>query len=235
MISVKTDMINTILVPQGAEYQAVCRGLSRVTGFQLQVIAVPLGMKPLYQFLEKNCQHLNQPNQRVLLMGLCGSLNQHYNVGDIVIYEDCVYQGNLLECDRNLTESIHQQLGDKVSFVKGLTSDRVISLAAEKRNLHQQFSADVVDMEGFATLEFFQQQGVSVVMLRVVSDDSLHDIPDLTSVITADGSLQPLPLVWKLISQPLAATRLIRGSLQGLKVLERVAYCLKTTSYRTHI
>lgn len=229
MLPTMTDMMPTILVPQGAEYQAVCRGLSRVTGFQLQVIAVPMGMKPLYQFLEKNCQHLNQPNQQVLLIGLCGSLNQDYSVGNIVLYQDCVYQGNLLECDRNLTESIHQQLGDQVSFVKGLTSDRVISLAAEKRHLHQQFGADVVDMEGFTTLEFFQQQGVSVVMLRVVSDDSLHDIPDLTSVITADGSLQPLPLAWKLISQPLAATRLIRGSLQGLKVLEQVAYSLKTT------
>ncbi|MBD2296555.1 phosphorylase [Anabaena sphaerica FACHB-251] len=219
-------MINTILVPQGAEYQAVCSGLNRVPGFQSKVIAVPIGMQPLYQFLEKNCQHLNQLNQKVLLMGLCGSLNQRYSVGNIVLYQDCFYQGNLQACDSNFTTDIHNQLGDKVSFVKGLTSDRVISLAKEKRNLHEKSGADVVDMEGVAFLEFFQQLGVSTAMLRVVSDDAFHDIPDLTTAISADGSLQPLPLAWKLICQPLAATRLIRGSLQGLKVLEKVACCL---------
>jgi hypothetical protein len=48
-------------------------------------------------------------------------------------------------------------------------------------------------------------------MLRVVSDDSKHDIPNLTSAINSDGSLQPLPLAITMIRQPIAATRLIRG------------------------
>ncbi len=67
-------------------------------------------------------------------------------------------------------------------------------------------------------------------ILRVVSDDSLHDIPDVTSAINSDGSLQPLPLALALIRQPLSATWLIRGSLKGLKILERVAYCLASKS-----
>ncbi|MBC5794698.1 phosphorylase [Sphaerospermopsis sp. LEGE 00249] len=225
-------MINTILVPQGAENQAVCRGLSRVKGLQPQVIAIPLGMKSLYQFLEKNCQHLNQLNQRVLLMGLCGSLNEHYKVGDIVLYRDCMYQRNLQKCDRTLITEIYNQLGDTVAFVQGLTSDRVISLAAEKQNLHLQSGADVVDMEGFTFLEFFQPLGISTAILRVVSDDTLYDIPDLTTAISADGSLQPLPLALTFIRKPLAATRLIRSSLQALKILETVAYCLASSSTR---
>ncbi|QYX34358.1 phosphorylase [Sphaerospermopsis torques-reginae ITEP-024] len=225
-------MINTILVPQGAEHQAVCRGLSRVKGLQPQVIAIPLGMKSLYQFLENNCQHLNQLNQRVLLMGLCGSLNEHYKVGDIVLYRDCMYQRNLKKCDRTLITEIHNQLGDKVCFVKGLTSDRVISLTAEKQNLHLQSGADVVDMEGFPFLEFFQPLGLSTAILRVVSDDTLHDIPNLTTAISTDGSLQPLPLALTFIRQPLAATRLIRSSLQALKILETLAYCLASSSTR---
>jgi nucleoside phosphorylase len=110
--------------------------------------------------------------------------------------------------------------------VKGLTSDRVISLAAEKQNLHQKFGVDVVDMEGFALLEFFQNLNVSIAMLRVVSDDAVHDIPDLTTAISTEGKIQPLPLVSTFIRQPLAAARLIRGSLQGLKILERLAYRL---------
>jgi hypothetical protein len=219
-------LINTILVPQGAEYKAVCRGVRRFRGYQPQVIAIPIGMQALGEFLDLNCQYLNQ---RVLLMGLCGSLNQRYGVGDIVLYGDCVYQGNLQECNYTYIKDIQSQLEDQVYIVKGLTSDRLISLAAEKRSLHEKFAADVVDMEGFTALEFFQPRGVPVAMLRVVSDDSHHDIPDLALAIAPDGSLLPLPLATTLIRLPLAAIRLIRGSLQGLKVLENVTYRLLNT------
>lgn len=219
-------MIKTILVPQGAEYQAVCRGLSRVPGSQPQVIAIPLGIQALQQFFSKNQQYFHQLNQPVLLMGLCGSLNPLYRVGDIVLYQNCLYQGNLQNCHGSLTVDIHNHLGKQVSFVTGLTSDRIIASADEKHNLHQKTAADVVDMEGFVFLEFFQELAGSVAILRVVSDDSVHDIPDMTSAISTDGSLQPLPLAWKLIRQPLAATRLIRGSLQGLQILETVSYYL---------
>ncbi|NET71085.1 MAG: phosphorylase [Sphaerospermopsis sp. SIO1G2] len=218
-------MIKTILVPQGSEYQAVCRGLNKVQGFSAQVIAIPMGMKSLQKFLHQNYQHLQQQNQPVLLMGLCGSLSQHYSIGDVVLYEDCIYQGNLESCHLDLNKYIYEKLRSQVYFVKGLTSDRMIALATEKSNLHKSFAADVVDMEGFAFLNFFFPP-VSAAILRVVSDDCIHDIPDLTAAIGSDGSLHPLSLTRQFIRQPIAALRLIRGSLTALKILETTAYHL---------
>lgn len=218
----------TILVPQGAEYQAVCRGLKGVNSSTPTIIPIPVGIKPLNTYLHKlpeQHQFLNL-QMRVLLMGLCGSLNPSYSVGDVVLYQDCVYQGDRLHAHSSFTKEIYSPLSDKVTLVKSLTSDRVISTAAEKRHVGETFGADVVDMEGFAALDFFHQLGVPIAMLRVVSDDCQHDIPDLTSAISADGSLKPLSLAIKLISQPIAATRLIRGSLRGLKVLEEVTKSL---------
>ncbi|MEH2465178.1 5'-methylthioadenosine/S-adenosylhomocysteine nucleosidase family protein [Nostoc sp.] len=215
---------NTILVPQGAEYKAVCRGLSGVTGSIPTVIAIPVGMKPLLKYLQQsqgNGQFL-APKSRVLIMGICGSLSDRYTVGNIVLYQDCVYSGKRQECDRTFTTQLHSSLSKKVSLVKSLTSDRVICSAAEKRHLGETLAADVVDMEGFTALEFFNTAGVDVAMLRVVSDDCQHDIPDLTSAINSDGSLNPFPLAMGMLRQPLAATRLIQGSLKSLKVLEQV-------------
>jgi hypothetical protein len=63
-------------------------------------------------------------------------------------------------------------------------------------------------------------------MLRVVSDGCDHDIPNLNSGLSSDGSLQPLALAVAMLKQPIAATRLIRGSLQALKVLEQVTTLL---------
>ncbi|MEH1864189.1 MAG: phosphorylase [Nostoc sp.] len=215
--------INTILVPQGAEYKAVCRGLSGVTGSIPIVVAIPVGMKPLLKYLHQ--EQFLAPKSRVLIMGICGSLSDRYKVGDIVLYQDCVYQGKLLECDRTFTAQLHSSISEKVSLVKSLTSDRVIWSATEKRHLGK-MGADVVDMEGFTALEFFNAAEVSVAMLRVVSDNCQHDIPDLTSAINSDGSLNPFPLAMAMLRQPLAATRLIRGSLTALKVLEQVTNML---------
>jgi hypothetical protein len=216
--------INTILVPQGAEYKAVCRGLSGVTGSIPKVAAIPVGMKPLLKYLHQG-QFL-VPKSKVLIMGICGSLSDRYKVGDIVLYQDCIYQGKLLECDRTFTAQLHSSISKKVSLVKSLTSDRMIWSAAEKLHLGETLAADVVDMEGFTALEFFNVGGVAVAMLRVVSDDCQHDIPDLTSAINSDGSLNPFPLAMAMLRQPLAATRLIRGSLTALKVLEQVTNLL---------
>ncbi|MEH2022420.1 5'-methylthioadenosine/S-adenosylhomocysteine nucleosidase family protein [Nostoc sp.] len=216
--------INTILVPQGAEYKAVCRAFRGVTGSIPTVISIPVGMKPLLKYLQQG-QFL-APKSRVLIMGLCGSLSDRYTVGDIVLYQDCVYQGKQQECDRTLTTQLHSSISEKVSLVKSLTSDRVIWSATEKRRLGETLAADVVDMEGFTALEFFNATRVSVAILRVVSDDCQHNIPDLTLAINSDGSLNPFPLAMAMLRQPLAATRLIRGSLTALKVLEQVTNLL---------
>ncbi|MCC5636122.1 phosphorylase [Nostoc sp. CHAB 5844] len=215
-------MMNTILVPQGAEYKSVCRGLRQNTE-AIQTVSIPLGMQPLTKYLQQ--WHQQWPS-RLLVMGLCGSLRQRYAVGDVVLYQHCTYQGQVQECDRTFTTQLYSRLHQKVSLVKGLTSDRIIWSATEKSHLGETSDSDVVDMESFAAVKFFQQMGVAVAVLRVVSDDCQHDIPDLTAAISANGSLQTLPLAWGLISQPLAATRLIRGSLQGLKVLEKVTQLL---------
>ncbi|WP_414571242.1 phosphorylase [Nostoc sp. CCY 9925] len=215
---------DTILVPQGAEYQAVCRGLRNLTGSIPRVLPIPVGMKPLLQYLQQSAEsgQILAAKSRVLIVGLCGSLSDRYGVGDIVLYEDCVYQDKRQECDRSFTAQLHSAFPTLHFPIKGLTSDSVIWSATEKRRLGETLAVDVVDMEGFTALEFFNAAGVAVAMLRVVSDDCQHDIPDLTSAINSDGSLRPLPLAMGMLRRPLAATRLIRGSLIGLKVLEQV-------------
>jgi hypothetical protein len=106
--------------------------------------------------------------------------------------------------------------------VVALTSDRVIHWAREKQQLAKAYGAEVVDMEGFAALQVLTEAGIPVAMVRVVSDDCGHDLPDLSAAFDAEGYLQPLPLALQFLRDPIAAARLVRGSLQGLRVLERV-------------
>lgn len=225
--------INAILVPQGPEYKSICRGLSGVNGSKPPIYPIPVGVKPIIKYLDKwqESGHLRESSQpRVLLMGLCGSLTSRYSVGDIVVYRSCVYGSDekLAEkmCDRVFTDEIFNNLKEKAFLVKGLTSDRLVYSASQKRHLGEVYDAEVVDMEGFAALDVLSKAGFAVAMLRVISDDLQHNLPNLNSAISADGSLQSLPLAIGMLRQPIAATRLIKGSLRGLKVLEKVTTCL---------
>jgi hypothetical protein len=93
--------------------------------------------------------------------------------------------------------------------------NRIIVSAEQKRHLGQLYDTQVVDMEGFAALEVLTRAGLAVAIVRVISDNSHHNLPNLTSALTPDGSLQPLPLAIAMIQQPIAATHLIWGLCRG--------------------
>ena len=212
--------INTIFVPQGAEYQAVCRGLKQVQTDRVRVISIPVGMKHVQQTIASNYfRSSNSP--RVLIMGLCGSLSKQYSVGKVVLYQGCCnLDGQKIDLDVELTTAIEQKLS--VDLVMGLTSDRLVHQTKEKIILSQTYPVSVVDMEGYGYLKELQTQGIPVSILRVVSDDLTGDIPDLTQAIDRNGNLKTGSMAIAFLQQPISAIRLIQGSLTGLKTLKQV-------------
>jgi nucleoside phosphorylase len=220
-------VIEIILVPQGAEYQAVRRGVGRA--LTPVVVPIPVGSVPLSAYLKMWQQAASlSSGQTLLIMGLCGGLTPKATIGDIVFYRECINRAAphaILPCDSTLTKRLQSVLPE-ATLVSALTSDRLVWSAQEKHQLAQQYSADVVDMEGFAALESLHQTGATIAMLRVISDNAQHDLPRLTNAISEDGTLQPLPLAWGMLRQPIAATRLIRGSLKGLNTLQRITDAL---------
>ena len=212
--------IDTIVVPQGAEYQAVCRGLKQANLSNINVISIPIGMPTIRLHLPKIYSQTTPP-QQVLLMGLCGSLSPLYSVGDVVLYQNCwADQCSPVETNSELNQMIQRQLS--VDLVTGFTSDRPICQAAAKLQLSQAYPVSVVDMEGYGYLRELQRQTISATMLRIVSDDLTGDIPDLNRAIDPQGNLQTLPMAISFMQQPAAAIRLIRGSLTGLKTLQKI-------------
>lgn len=212
--------IDTIVVPQGAEYQAVRRGLKQTNVQNVNLISIPIGMHNIKQNWIQNYLQTTPP-QQVLLMGLCGSLSPLYSVDDIVLYQKCCnLNRSTVKTNLELTQMIQRKLS--VDLVTGLTSDRPICQAADKLQLGQTYPVSVVDMEGYGYIQELQRQGISVSMLRVVSDDLTGDIPDLSGTIDPQGNLHAFPMAIAFLQQPLAAFRLIRGSLTGLKTLQQI-------------
>ncbi|AGY59210.1 nucleosidase [Gloeobacter kilaueensis] len=218
--------IDAVLVPRGAEYQVVRQGFGG-GGTRARIVAIPAGLAA-GAFLETLPY---RSWQRVWVLGLCGSMSRYLPVGTIVIYRHCRQLGApeaLLACDRQPIQLLQAYLPE-AKLVGALTSDRVITAAREKRRLAEAYQAQVVDMEGFALLQVLAAAGVEVGMVRVVSDGSDHDLPAIGATI-ADGAIQPLPLALALLKDPLAATRLVGGSLQALGVLKEISVRLYATN-----
>ncbi|WP_204368595.1 hypothetical protein [Neosynechococcus sphagnicola] len=199
----------------------------------VKVLAVPVGLQPLRNYLyhwihQDDFQKLHQP--RIVIMGLCGSLQPVYGVGDGVIYRGCLSSQpseKFQVCDSDFTARLQTRF-PTLPLVTAWSSDRLMVTAQEKRHLGQTTGAAVVDMEGAAALEVLADTGASLAMVRVVSDDCHHDLPDITAALSLDGSLLPLPLALGLIRQPLAAARLIQGSWRGLTILRHLTTQLLT-------
>lgn len=200
-------------MPQGAEYRAVIKAQTK-NRWQGKIVAIPIGVRAVVKFLGEmgNFSTYSQ----VLGLGLCGSLNPKLKVGDMVVYSSCF---DLLKA-HSLACSYYPPLNCPV--VKSCTSDRLVHLAKHKQDLYRQTQTDVVDMEGYGILQFYQNLGIPVGMVRVVSDDCQQDLPDLSSAIDDQGNLKPLPMATTFLQQPQAALRLIRGSLQALAVLAAI-------------
>jgi Phosphorylase superfamily len=210
----------TILVPQGAEFQAVQRGVGRQS--HVRVRAIPIGSQPVTDWLQRwqdSEEFAEATPAGLLVMGLCGSLTPDLGVGSAVLYESCTDFDHVeLPCGG------HPRLEQlALPRVRGLSADRVIWSAAEKREVATRYRTAVVDMEGMALLRFCQPLGIAVAMLRVVSDGAMEDLPRLDGAIDAAGNLRALPLAVGLLREPVAAVRLIRGSLQGLRGLQHWA------------
>ena len=220
---------DTVLVPQGTEYQAVYKGMAENTS-KLNIIPIPAGINPLTNFLkqwEQTPEFLNKVPQGLILMGLGGSLSLNYSVGDVILYKKCGLmdddKNNGVQCDRFMTDSLFQQLGNRALMGEGITSDHIICSAQEKLLLGKKYQADVVDMEGYALLNWSEQLNIPVAMIRVISDGCQQDLPDLTGAFGEDGSLQPLILARQMLKNPSNSIHLIRSSLKSLQVLKEVA------------
>lgn len=220
------SFVDRILVTQGAEYQAIYQGLQQIELTSApQLLAIPIGVNALAAYLQER-DWSAKAAQNILVMGLCGSLSPQLQVGDVVLYQNCLMAGSSSlqhqDTDSQLTDFINSRLQPNFTFVKGLTSDRLIWSASEKQDLGQLYQASVVDMEGFVLLDTLRQHNIRVAMIRVVSDSIHYDIPDLTGAIDSSGKLQNLPMAIAMLKNPLAATRLITGAIKGLKILRQI-------------
>jgi len=126
----------------------------------------------------------------VVCAGLAGALSQELTTGDIVVASHTLtlpgspderpasYASSPTWHDLALGLGVE---GQRVFSGRVLTSERVISRAAEKRRLGDTYGATVVDMESAGVATAAHARGRPFLAIRAVSDDARTDLPELVS------------------------------------------------------
>jgi nucleoside phosphorylase len=220
-------LVDIVLVPAGFEHLIVRASIGLTLSPSPVLLSIPMGPVASANYLRKTIESgtFFKPASNILLIGLAGGLSPDLRAGDRVLIEECgschqfdqfdQLSVRWLSFDHSLFNSLIQIL-PAVKSGRLITTDSVVCESMDKLNLWRHSGADVVDMEGFIALKLLSESGHHVSILRVISDDSHHDLPDIESVVSASGSLVLLPLVLSFLRRPRVSIRFIGASLTGL-------------------
>lgn len=220
---------------KGAEHSSEgglksCRG--RLGENQVTVLMSEIGAAGFAEKLSKR-PAANQYDE-LIVIGLAGGLDERLKVGDVVVYDSCIRitdaavksgagEKQFFNCDAQLSASVCGRLrnaGIPYQRIIGLTVDRIIVNAADKRALNGRYGAAAVDMETYQALTLCARSGLPATAVRVVSDATSDDLPDFNRALDPRGRISGLRAALAMIRSPVAAGRFLlnlRGAMKSLK------------------
>ena len=134
----------------------------------------------------------------ILSCGFAGALVPSMKIGDIVVANSIGdTHGQLLQIDGAFPADPNRG----IHTGRLLTSDTVVRLVEEKKQLAAHCGAIAVDMESLAVAQVCREMGVRCLCVRVISDDLSSDLPvEILSLVGTTGSSRlgaALGAVWK--------------------------------------
>lgn len=138
--------------------------------------------------------------------GYVGALKPGLASGTLVVPDSVTtLYGARETVDRAWFEALQAALAGAVPMAAGplLSTDRMITSAADKRQLHAATGALAVDMESAAVAAAARRHGLGFIAVRVVLDEATHAVPRaVTASLSADGRVQVGRLVGALVRRP---------------------------------
>lgn len=151
-----------------------------------------------------------------IVSGFAGALSADVNVGDLIVYQECLWQENgqneTRYCSSALSSHLTVELKRTNLPVKSglaLTMPRVVCGTNEKRRLGDSFQAIAVDMESYQIIDAVVAAGRAVAVVRVISDDLSRNLPDLNAGFGDNDEVNNLGFVKEMCLHPILATHFL--------------------------
>ncbi|HEY4276273.1 MAG TPA: hypothetical protein VGM68_12365 [Rhizomicrobium sp.] len=146
----------------------------------------------------------------VISIGLGGGLSPLLKVGDVVIGDRVIAGGEEWRCDDHWRVSLAARLNGAHQGPVA-ASDVILENADSKAALFARTGAFVVDMESAVAARFAAARKLPFAVLRVISDDARHVLPEAALVaMKPDGGIALGRVLGSLLRHPLQVPALIR-------------------------
>ncbi len=212
----------------------LCRGV--IGNRAVTVLQCGMGARGFADWL---ADHLKTNSYDTLMVvGLAGGLDPRLKARDAVVYDCCLNArepneqptptGSAIQPSHRQAELVRTLLdalrGAAINtfYGSGITVSQVVVNAQDKLWLGQQHQALAVDMESFGVLQIAAEQGVPAAVIRVISDEAEHDLPDFNSAADFDGEVNPRRMAAAMLQRPVASARFLRSLKPVLAALRNV-------------
>ena len=177
--------------------QRETRGIRRA-GVRIEVIGMGLDAA------RANTERLlcdSPPPSLIVSVGICGGLRDGLNVGDLVV--PC----EVVTADRQLwkCEPIALPATGRL-----LSVNRLVSSVEEKRRLHVEHAADIVDMEAASIAAICAERGIPFAAIKAISDTASESLPTELEQIAPNGHVRIGQLLRAMGKRPRLIADLLR-------------------------
>ena len=141
------------------------------------------------------------PPSRIVSVGICGGLREGLNVGDLVV--PC----EVVTVDRQLwkCEPIALPATGRL-----LSVNRILSSVEEKRKLHIEHAADIVDMEAASIAALCAERNIPFAAIKAISDTASESLPIELEQIAPHGHVRIGKLLLTMGKRPRLIADLLR-------------------------
>ena len=169
-----------------------------------------------------------QGAEAIISIGLAGALAPGLQPGDWVVADSVAWPGGDAPADPRWSAALAVRLGARKGAF--LSSDEMLTRAADKADAGRRWDAVAVDMESRAAALVAQKLSLPFAAARVISDAADVDLPDAVRVgMRPDGRMAGLAVLLALLRRPgdipalartaVAAGRAFRALADGRRLL----------------
>lgn len=192
-------------LPPGRRHHAYRSHFCEVNSHTIALVQMGLGSKPAKEAVRWGIEFLEP--RHVIVIGTAGALRIEFQLGDIILPE------SVLSASGEVRDVAPVRVGGKTfqsiqkPRLEGPTrlieSPIVVSTSAAKTSLHQTMEADAVDMESFTVVNVCNQLGLSVSVVRFISDTLEHYFPpEIPLLLNEQGNPNYFRILMAILRRP---------------------------------
>jgi adenosylhomocysteine nucleosidase len=161
----------------------------------------------------------------VISIGLGGALSPLLKVGEAVIADQVIAEGEHFRCDERWRVSLAAKL-PQAHQGPVAASDTILENRETKAALYAATGALAVDMESAVAARFARARKLPFAVLRIISDDARHVLPPAALVaMEPDGGIALGRVLASLLRHPLQVPALIRTARTSGRAFRELLRC----------